>query len=178
MSWIYDTHRSYLNFIWACGFWDLYVILPLYYHFNINIIQINVVLNEISEPVIFIFKIYTNKVSIHIDVEFHNKILILSIIKMPSKYLLVKFTWIVYCTQFSRFRWFCVTSLLVPVRYVIQGYFLWKPNYSVREFWLHFRTMALEKSCVVTSSEDVSGFPTMAPETSLHDSLGVHGATG
>ena len=40
---------------------------------------------------IFIFKFNINKISTHIDVEFHNTILILSIIKIPSKYLLVKF---------------------------------------------------------------------------------------
>ena len=44
---------------------------------------------------------------------------------------------------------------------------MWKPNYSVWEFSLHFPTMAPEKACVVASSEVVSGFPTMAPETSL-----------
>ena len=40
-------------------------------------------LNEILEPVIFIFKINTNIISIHIDAEYHNTNLILSIIKMP-----------------------------------------------------------------------------------------------
>ena len=42
------------------------------------------VLNEIIEPEIFIFKINTNKISIHIDVEFHRHNLVLSIIKVPS----------------------------------------------------------------------------------------------
>ena len=37
------------------------------------------------EPAIFIFKINTNKVSKHTDVEFNNTILILCIIKMPSE---------------------------------------------------------------------------------------------
>ena len=38
--------------------------------------------NEILEPVIFIFKINTNIISIHIDVEYLNTNLILSVIKM------------------------------------------------------------------------------------------------
>ena len=40
-------------------------------------------LNEILEPVIFIFKINTNIISIHIDVEYHKTNLILSTIKIP-----------------------------------------------------------------------------------------------
>ena len=39
--------------------------------------------NEILEPAIFIFKINTNIISIHTDVEYHNTNLILSIIKIP-----------------------------------------------------------------------------------------------
>ena len=38
------------------------------------------VLNEIFKQVIFIWKIYTNKISIHIDIEFHNAILILWVV--------------------------------------------------------------------------------------------------
>ena len=38
--------------------------------------------------------------------------------------------------------------------------------------------MAPEKASVVTSSEVVSGLPTMEPETSLDDALAVHGALG
>ena len=38
------------------------------------------VLNEILEQAIFIFKRYTNKISIHIDVEVHNTILVLWVV--------------------------------------------------------------------------------------------------
>ena len=49
------------------------------------------VLNEILESAIFIFKLNTNIMSIIINVKFHNTILMHCIIKMPLKYLLVKF---------------------------------------------------------------------------------------
>ena len=44
-------------------------------------------INKILEPVIFIFKINTNKISIHIDIEVHNTIFApVGIVKIPTKY--------------------------------------------------------------------------------------------
>ena len=59
---------------------------------------------------------------------------------------------------------------------VIQGYFRRDPSSMYGNFSLYFPTMASEKAGVVASSKIVSGFPTMAPKTSLDDALGVYGA--
>ena len=53
------------------------------------------VLNEIYEPTIFIFKSNTNKISIHIYVEFHNTILILWVVKNTYE-ISVKFRVMIY----------------------------------------------------------------------------------
>ena len=44
-------------------------------------------INAILEPVILIFKTNTNKISIHIDVEFHKTIPIPCGVWTPTKYL-------------------------------------------------------------------------------------------
>ena len=76
--------------------------------------------------------------------------------------ILVKFRLMVYLlyTLLVRFRYYrAMSSLLVLIQYLNSGVFLVKTNFSVREFGLHFPTMAPEKACVVVSSEVVLGVP-------------------
>ena len=93
-------------------------------------------------------------IGIHIDVRFHNTLLIVCIIKIPSKYLLVKFYVIIYLL-YALFK-ILMISLLVLVRYRNSGIFSVGANFSVSEFLLAFPDYGAGKnSCEEIVAPDV-----------------------
>ena len=94
----------------------------------------------------FIIKLNINKISIHIDVEFYNSILIPCIIKIPSKYLFyVNYLLYAFFKILMILCDFIISVSTIPWFIVV---FTVGTNFSVREFRLHFPTMAPGKASV------------------------------